>query len=183
MGGKKCESLSRLSLSLSLSLAVWRESPLINKIPREKISVPLHTLYHPNVIHFWQWTTLTNVKDMVDTETWKFLLEGVALPIVGVFGVTGLSPRSLIENLYCFKGNVLTARILLQKKLELSISFTQLLTALLFSDCVTILVTFVVFSLPKLVQVIKYSTQTLVPKERRFFVFFHLWKFQAILLF
>ena len=54
------------------------------------------------------------------------------------------------------QGNILTARILLQNKLELSVSFTQLLTALLLSDSVTIVITFVVFSLPKIMQVIGY---------------------------
>ena len=49
----------------------------------------------------------------------------------------------------------MTARILLQNKLELSVSFTQLLTALLLSDSVTIVITFIVFSLPKIMQVIK----------------------------
>ena len=52
------------------------------------------------------------------------------------------------------QGNILTARILLQNKLELSVSFTQLLTALLMSDSVTIVITFIVFSLPKIMQVI-----------------------------
>ena len=54
------------------------------------------------------------------------------------------------------QGNILTARILLQNKLDLSVSFTQLLTALLLSDSVTIVITFVVFSLPKIMQVIGY---------------------------
>ena len=48
----------------------------------------------------------------------------------------------------------MTARILLQNKLELSVAFTQLLTALLLSDSVTIVITFIVFSLPKIMQVI-----------------------------
>ena len=29
--------------------------------------------------------------DMPDIESWKFILEGIALPLVGFFGVTGLS--------------------------------------------------------------------------------------------
>ena len=28
--------------------------------------------------------------DMPDNESWKFILEGIALPLVGFFGVTGL---------------------------------------------------------------------------------------------
>ena len=28
---------------------------------------------------------------MTDHESWKFILEGIALPLVGFFGVTGLS--------------------------------------------------------------------------------------------
>ena len=95
---------------------------------------------------------------MTDHESWKFILEGIALPLVGFFGVTGLSlveVFSFIDNK--IEGNILTARILLQNKLELSVSFTQLLTALLFSDSVTIVITFIVFSLPNIIQVIRYS--------------------------
>ena len=94
---------------------------------------------------------------MPDHESWKFILEGIALPLVGFFGFTGLSFVEVSVSLTFNEGNILTARILLQNKLELSVSFTQLLTALLFSDSVTIVITFIVFSLPNIIQVIRYS--------------------------
>ena len=33
---------------------------------------------------------MSNTTDMPDIETWKFILEGIALPLVGFFGVTGV---------------------------------------------------------------------------------------------
>ena len=50
-------------------------------------------------------------------------------------------------------GNIVTARILLKSQLGLSTSFTHLLTSLLVSDSFCILMTFVIFSLPKLTKV------------------------------
>ena len=50
-------------------------------------------------------------------------------------------------------GNIATARFLLRSQLDLSLSFTQLLTALLISDSLCILLTFVVFTAPKFAMV------------------------------
>ena len=53
-------------------------------------------------------------------------------------------------------GNIATARFLLRSQLDLSLSFTQLLTALLISDSLCILLTFVVFTAPKFAMVYRY---------------------------
>ena len=52
-------------------------------------------------------------------------------------------------------GNIATARFLLRSQLDLSLSFTQLLTALLISDSLCILLTFVVFTAPKFAMVMQ----------------------------
>ena len=42
---------------------------------------------------------------MSDNESWKFILEGIALPLVGFFGVTGLN---LVE-VFSFTDNKMKA--------------------------------------------------------------------------
>ena len=54
-------------------------------------------------------------------------------------------------------GNIATARFLLRSQLDLSLSFTQLLTALLISDSLCILLTFVVFTAPKFAMVYRWT--------------------------
>ena len=60
-------------------------------------------------------------------------------------------------------GNVITAGILVRSQLGLTLAFTQLLTALLISDSVTILMTFALFSLPKMMAVSPYIIPVSLP--------------------
>ena len=50
--------------------------------------VSLHISFQVYVTYF---VILNQTIDMQGVETWKFLLEGIALPVVGFFGVTGLN--------------------------------------------------------------------------------------------
>ena len=68
-------------------------------------------------------------------------------------------------------GNIATARFLLRSQLDLSLSFTQLLTALLISDSLCILLTFVVFTAPKFAMVYRWTRII-------FFNGFHMLKFE-----
>ena len=58
------------------------------KTPERRMSIPLHVSFQQNVTHLIH---SHNITAMTDHESWKFILEGIALPLVGFFGVTGLS--------------------------------------------------------------------------------------------
>ena len=114
---------------------------------------------------------------------WKFWLEGVLLPIVGAFGVTGKTRQSSshlyvsdeteqLTTLTCVRaGNLITATILLRSQLGLTLAFTQLLTALLLSDSVCILMTFALFSLPKFLTMSPYIIPVSLPFAQVFLTF------------